>query len=186
MPDHLDSVKEYLRRMEGWRKDAIAKKDELLTQTYDTRLAFFRATVEELDRLRRVTKPIPASYGDLSDLPPELVKELTGIKVDDLEQQIFTIVKTGGDEVDLDAILIELFRRFEVVQTRKFLQNKLWRMAQKEVIYSVSGRKGVYTATKPAAPISDDELLGGWGAPASPPPPSKGGFADDLDDDIPF
>lgn len=181
MPDHLDSVKEYLRLMEGWQKAAIAKTDEPAANAYEKRIAFMRAAVEELERLRRITKPIPASYGDLSDLPPELVKELTGIKVDDLEQQLFTIIKTGADEVDLDAILIELYRRFEVIQTRKFLQNKLWRMAQKEVIFSVSGRKGIYTAIKP---VSDDG--GGWTSTPSTPQISKVAFGEDLDDDIPF
>lgn len=190
MPDHVDSVKQYVRLMDGWRKDSAAKGDEARVQAYDERLAALRAVVEEVENFRRVTKPVPASYGDLSDLPAELVKELSGIKVDDLEQQLFTIIKTGGDEVDLDAILIELFRRFKIMQTRKFLQNKLWRMAQKEVVFSVPGRKGVYTAVKPTDDF--DNLIstpalpeaapsrGGWGAP------SKGGFEDDLDDDIPF
>lgn len=189
MPDHVDSVKQYVRLMDGWRKDSVVKGDEARVQAYDERLAALRAVVEEVENFRRVTKPVPASYGDLSDLPAELVKELSGIKVDDLEQQLFTIIKTGGEEVDLDAILIELFRRFQIVQTRKFLQNKLWRMAQKEVVFSVPGRKGVYTAAKPrddfdalaATPtLPAAQSHGGWGAP------SKGGFDDDLDDDIAF
>ena len=191
MPDHVDSVKQYVRLMDGWRKDSVIKGDETRVQAYDERLAALRAVVEEVENFRRVTKPVPASYGDLSDLPAELVKELSGIKVDDLEQQLFTIIKTGGDEVDLDAILIELFRRFKIMQTRKFLQNKLWRMAQKEVVFSVPGRKGVYTAIKQA---DDFDALASAPAPPAPPPTgggwgaqSKGGgFADDLDDDIPF
>lgn len=193
MPDHVESVKDFLRLIAKWRKNAVTKGDQTLVDTYDKRVAYLQATIDELEHLRRVTKPIPASYGDLSDLPPELVKELTGIKVDDLEQQLFTVIKSGGDEVDLDAILIELFRRFQVVQTRKFLQNKLWRMAQKGIIYSVPGRKGVYTAKEPPL-VSDDELLGD--APAAtkiafadlePNIPPKGGWDDDLDDDsIPF
>lgn len=186
MPDHVDLVKDYVRQMEGWRKNAIAKDEQAQVQTYDTRIAFFKATVEELEHLRRVTKPVPASYGDLSDLPAELVKELTGIKVDDLEQQLFTIIKSGA-EVDLDAILIELYRRFEVIQTRKFLQNKLWRMCQKEIVYSVPGRKGVYSTTRPDNGF--DDLVG---SPATLPPemepniPPKGGWGDVLDDDIEF
>lgn len=197
MSDFLDSVKGLMRLYAKWMAESTEKGEERQVKVYEERITALRALVDEVEHFRRVTKPVPASYGDLSDLPPELVKELTGIKVDDLEQQLFTIIKTGGKEVDLDAILIELFRRFEVLQTRKFLQNKLWRMAQKEVIYTVSGRKGVYTATKPVdefegvsvpppnepAPQSDDWGQGGgrdWGAPR------KRGFADDLDDDIPF
>lgn len=191
MPDHIDSVKEYLRVMGVWRKDAEAKGEDAAVKRYDSRITAIAAVVDEVEHLRRITKPVPASYGDLSDLPPELVKELTGIKVDDLEQQLFTIIKTGGNEVDLDAILIELFRRFEVIQTRKFLQNKLWRMAQKEIVYSVPNRKGVYSATKPASENVEPEDL----APAPPAKPENSGgwgsrhtssFDDDLDSDIPF
>lgn len=149
MPDHVDSVKALLRLYDKWLVNARAKNDEGLIESYLERMAGMRGVVEELEEFRRVNKPIPASYGDLSDLPPELVKELSGVKVDDLEQQIFTIIKSGGRDVDLDAVLIELFRRFGVTQTRKFLQNKLWRMAQKELIFSVPGRKGVYSAIKP-------------------------------------
>lgn len=196
MADHIDSVKDYLRLMARWRTNAAEKGEEAQTKTYDSRIACIQATVDEVEHFRHITKPVPASYGDLSDLPPSLVKELTGIKVDDLEQQLFTIIKTGGEEVDLDAILIELWRRFQIEQTRKFLQNKLWRMAQKEIIFSVSGRKGVYAASKPATAVDQlEERLsnpftssastgtsssGGWGQP------STGGFSDDLDDDIPF
>jgi hypothetical protein len=130
--------------------------------------------VDELEEARRLLKPIPSSYGDLSDLPPELMKELTGVKVDDLEQQLFTIVVSGGDEADLDSILIELFRKFGIIQTRKFLQNKLYRMMQKGVIHSVQGRKGVYTAKAPAGDLG------------LPPTPVRSVFDSDLDDDVPF
>ena len=186
MPDHLDSVKEYLRLMEGWRASAVKKGEPSQVAVYDKRIEFLSSTVSELEELRRIMKPIPASYGDLSDLPPELMKELSGVKVDDLEQQIYAVIKAGGGDVDLDAVLIELFRRFEVVQTRKFLQNKLWRMAQKELIFSVPGRKGVYSAIKPAeeiAPQSDNgNPFAEYGAAAAPS--SK--WDDDLDSDVPF
>ena len=185
MPDHLDSVKEFVRSMEVWRRDAVKKGETSLASRYEARLASFNDTVEEIERLRRITKPIPASYGDLSDLPPELMKELSGIKVDDLEQQIYTIIKSGGEDADLDAVLIELFRRFKVVQTRKFLQNKLWRMAQKELIFSVPSRKGVYSAIKPEGTGAEQ----GENSAATPflalrvePNP----WDDDADDDVPF
>ncbi|WP_326913647.1 hypothetical protein [Sphingopyxis chilensis] len=180
MPDPIDSVKAYARLIEKWKATAQDKGEEKQVSIYTTRLEGLYGVIEELEHLRRITKPIPASYGDLSDLPAELVKELAGIKVDDLEQQIFTVIKSGGDEVDLDSVLIELFRRFQVVQTRKFLQNKLWRMAQKEIIYSVPGRKGIYTATKPPEGDEFSKLIG---TPTKAPGPP---FDDDLDDDVPF
>lgn len=184
MPDHIDSVKGFLRQYDKWKAEAEQKGDDRAVKMYEERAGWFNALIDEVEHFRRITKPIPASYGDLSDLPPELVKELTGIKVDDLEQQLFTIIRSD-DEVELDAILIELFRRFEIVQTRKFLQNKLWRMAQKEIIYSVPGRKGVYTANKPADPADEIVLPANAHELGSNIPP-KGGWGDDLDDDIEF
>ena len=185
MPDHVDSVREYMRQMERWQKSAVDKGDTILVSTYDKRLGFFRAIVDEVEDLRRLTKPIPASYGDLSDLPPELLKELSGVKVDDLEQQIYTIIKSGGDNVDLDAVLIELFRRFKIVQTRKFLQNKLWRMAQKELIFSVPSRKGVYSAIRPRE-MSVEMDAGNPTEYAAATIAQNPSWNDDLDDDVPF
>jgi hypothetical protein len=186
MPDHVDSVKEYLRSMAGWRKAALAKSDHVSVATYDKRMTFLQALLDEVEELRRITKPIPASYGDLSDLPPELMKELSGIKVDELEQQIYTIIKAGGEDVDLDAVLIELFRRFKVVQTRKFLQNKLWRMAQKELIFSVPARKGVYSAVKPEGEHPAEQEIVNPFSDYATLTSKRPAFDDDLDDDVPF
>lgn len=173
MADHLESVKILAKSYRTWSAASRAKNDEAVADRHLGYASSLDAAISEIEELRRVTQPIPASYGDLSDLPAELLKELTGIKVDELEQQVFNIVKAGGEEVELDAILIELFRRHKVMQTRKFLQNKLWRMGQKGAVRSVEGKKGVYC-------IPEAKSASGWATP------SKGGFADDLDDDIPF
>ena len=184
MPDHLDSVKDLSRTYRKRKSAAVERGDQQSAEALEEMASDLEAVVSELEQLRRATQPIPASYGDLSDLPPELVKELTGIKVDDLEEQLFTIIKSG-DEVDLDAILIELFRRYRVVQTRKFLQNKLWRMVQKGIVYSVPKRKGVYTASE--RPDEFDEILGSPSPALARLEANVGkGWDDDLDDDPPF
>lgn len=167
MTDHLDSVKSLAKQFRTW---AQTVSDSAAATRHNQNANTLDAVLAELEQLRRITQPIPASYGDLSDLPPELLKELSGIKADDREQQLFTIIKSGEEEVELDAILIELWRRFKVVETRKFLQNKLWRMAQKGMIWTVAGKKGVYTAIKPKIA----------------PRPQPATFDTDLDDDVPF
>lgn len=167
MADHLESVKTLAKNYRTWAAGAADAKTQI---RHHLNAQHLEAAAAELEQLRRITQPIPASYGDLSDLPPELLKELSGIKADDLEQQLYNIIRHGGEEVELDAVLIELYRRHKVVQTRKFLQNKLWRMVQKGMIWSVPGRKGVYTAAEPPKPE------------ARPVP----AFDSDLDDDVPF
>ena len=86
---------------------------------------------------------LPASIGDIADLPPELLKELN-IPSDKLETQIIAVLGLCRAPADLDQILIGLYRRFGVIQKRRFLQNKLWRMVNKQQIYKMKDRKGLY------------------------------------------
>ena len=91
--------------------------------------------------------------------------------MDELEQQLRDIVASGdGAEVGLDQIIIELWRRHKVHKPRTYIMNKLYRMGQKASINSVEGKKGLYCVPKIYKPFSSN----------------TGGFADDLDDDIPF
>jgi hypothetical protein len=122
----------------------------------------------ELEDARKRLRPISSNYGDLSDLPEEVLAELSLTKVDELEQQLRDIITSGnGAEVGLDAVIIELYRRHKVVQPRRFIMNKLYRMAQKGLIEGVEGRKGVYVVPSIRRP-----------QPAA--------FDTDLDDDVPF
>jgi hypothetical protein len=166
MADHLDSVKSLARNYRDWAAANEAEGKHLVARRQERNADALEAIAAELENFRRISQPVPSSYGDLSDIPPELMKELAGIKIDDLEQQLATIIRSTDGEVQIDALLIELFRRFKVIQTRKFLQNKLWRMAQKGLVYSVPGRKGVYLSEAPKR------------APSA--------FDSDLDDDVPF
>jgi len=148
----------------------------------------FDAVVEELTRLRSWAKPVPASYGDLSDLPIELISQLSGIKTDPLEDQIHAVVKAAGDEIELDRLLIELYRRFGDVHQRRFLNNKCYRMAQKGLIHLIRGRKGVYSIhpqADTALPTNDQEETLDTFENLNAPSPSEA-FSADLEDEIPF
>lgn len=143
-----------------------------------------RALLREYQRLDELTRPIPVFEGDdLSDLPKELRAELSVTKTDELEDQVATVINAAGGEADIDGILIYLYRKFKVVQTRRFMQNKLWRMNQKGLIHSVPGRKGHYSTERPEGGAAD--------VPEQPaetvtdPKPSRG-FSSELDDEIPF
>jgi hypothetical protein len=139
----------------------------VIARTQRQRAAMLDAVAAELEESRKRLRPLPSTYGDLSDLPEEVLAELNLTKVDELEQQLRDIVASGdGAEVGLDAIIIELYRRHKGIHPRRFIMNKLYRMAQKELIYSVEGRKGVYYVPK-----------------ARPQPAA---FDTDLDDDVPF
>ncbi len=89
-------------------------------------------------------EPRALDAGDLSDLPPELVAELSTAQVDVLERQIGNVLEALGGAGDLDQILIGLYRRFQVVQKRRFLQNKLWRMVRKGLVLKTKSARGVF------------------------------------------
>ena len=96
----------------------------------------------------------PMNLTDVSDLPPELIRELN-LPTDKLESQIMALLQLMGEPIDLDQILIGLYRRFGVIQKRRFLQNKLWRMVSKKQIYKGKDRKGVY-ALEPVKPQASE------------------------------
>lgn len=171
MPDALVKVKALAADYRSWAKTSDAE-GQSARAARQTRIAEnLEAVVQELEVARKRLLPVPTEYGDLSDLPPSVLAQLNLTKIDELEQQMRDIVAAAnGQEVGLDAIIIELWRRHKVEQERRFIMNKLYRMAQKGLIQSAEGRKGVYYVP---------QVSNGWGT-------STAGFADDLDDDVPF
>jgi hypothetical protein len=175
VPDALIIVKALAADYRRFAQDAEQKGDTVRVNSHIKRADAVEAVAHELESARKRLRPVPTSFGDLSDLPEEVIAQLSLNKVDELEQQMRDIVAAGdGYEVGLDTIIIELYRRHKIIQERRFVMNKLYRMAQKGTITSVEGKKGVYVVPKP---VAND---GGWATP------KKGGFEDDLDADIPF
>ncbi len=77
---------------------------------------------------------------DVSDLPPELLKQLSVGLSDPLGAQLIEIFGDHGGCANLDQLLIGLYRRFRVVQNRRFLQNKIWRMVRKRQLAKADTR----------------------------------------------
>lgn len=128
--------------------------------------------IEELIRLSSLTSALPPELGNVHDLPSDLLKELSIANTDELEDQIVTVINSYGGEASLDQILVGLFRKFKVVQKRRFLMNKLYRMV---MVWSVAGKKGVYTLTEPED-VEDEE----------PSIDIDAIFNNDIDDEVPF
>jgi len=166
VPEPLDIVKALAAEMRRTAQ-ATELEDPARAKRIQERADAMEAVAHELEGARKRLRPVPSSFGDLSDLPEEVLNQLNLSKVDELEQQMRDIVAAAnGEEVGLDPIIIELYRRHKVMQERRFIMNKLYRMAQKGIINSVDGKKGVYYLPKT-----------GSGGPKP---------WDDLDDDIPF
>ncbi|WP_421904287.1 hypothetical protein [Mameliella sp.] len=142
MPEHVESVNRIAAFFRDQSKDAAPQWRE----KFDRYAVQLEAAKEELVRLYGLTSALPPDLGNVHDLPPELLEELSIAKSDELEDQLVTVINAYGGEATLDQILVGLYRKFKISQKRRFIQNKLYRMA---MVWSVEGKKGVYTTTEP-------------------------------------
>jgi hypothetical protein len=85
---------------------------------------------------------------DLAGLPPELLEELGISESENQDLVIVNIIDAAGGVLSLDKLLIALYRQTGEVHKRQKLTARLYRMAQKKLLYSVPKKKGFYS-TKP-------------------------------------
>jgi len=109
-----------------------------------------RHEVEKMDREKPIL-PATIDPADLSDLPPALLQELSIAHADPLEAQIIAVLQGCGGSADLDQILIGLYRRFDTIQKRRSLQNKLWRMVRKGTLRKAKAERGIFSLEAPNA-----------------------------------
>jgi hypothetical protein len=105
--------------------------------------------------------PSPASSADddLSDLPPELLKELSDSAKGE-KDVVLKIIDDRGGTATLDEILIDLWRKHKEIGKRPIVANKLYRLGRRHLVWTVGGKKGVYTTIKPVgadANAADDD-----------------------------
>ena len=142
MSEHIESVN---RIAQLYRNSA--KKLEGDRRQWNIGVAErLEAASAELSRLYELTSALPPDLGNIYDLPSELQQELSITKTDELDDRLVTVINAYGGTATLDQILVGLYRKFGVSQKRRFLQNKLYRMA---MVWSLPGKKGVYTTAEP-------------------------------------
>ncbi|MGL5448706.1 MAG: hypothetical protein ACRDBL_15470 [Rhabdaerophilum sp.] len=96
---------------------------------------------------------ISLSWEEVEDLPPELLSELSISESDKQEFAIRSLILELGGIASLDRMLVALYRKTGEITKRAPLNQKLYRMVQKEMVFSVPGKKGVYSI----APISEQD-----------------------------
>jgi hypothetical protein len=110
-----------------------------------------------------VPMPPPAatpSDDDLSDLPPELLKELSDSAKGE-KDVILKIIDDRGSTATLDEILIDLWRKHKEIGKRPIVANKLYRLGRRHLVWTVAGKKGVYTTIKPTGADANTDDDGG-------------------------
>jgi hypothetical protein len=85
---------------------------------------------------------------DLSDLPEELLKELSDSFKGETDPLI-KIINDRGGTASIDEILVDLYRKYEEIGKRPIISNKLYRFSRRHLCAPVPGKKGFYT-TDPA------------------------------------
>jgi len=93
-------------------------------------------------------KKIGNRLGDLMDLPEEIRLQLVSVQFDETESQIVKVVNDDFSGVaTIDEIFVGLYRATNEITQRDALANKIYRMTRKELLFSVEGRKGVYSTS---------------------------------------
>jgi len=96
------------------------------------------------------TGAIGFRIGDTSDLPAELLSELK-VGTDELEGHILDCLGYLGGAATADELLVAMYRRHDVMQTRALLLGKLYRMAKHDILVR-GDKRGVYEI-----PVDDEE-----------------------------
>lgn len=90
----------------------------------------------------------PLLPGDLAGLPKELMDELNLSDSDQQEITLLEIMEELGGVATLDRLLVAWYRKQGEVLKRRALTSRLHRMVSKGRLFSVRGRKGVYSTTR--------------------------------------
>jgi hypothetical protein len=89
---------------------------------------------------------VGSRIGNIDDLPEEIRTQLVSFQMDELEAQILDLLNDSLDHVaTIDEILVGLWRAHGAAHQRDQLANKIYRMTRKEQLFSVPGKKGVYS-----------------------------------------
>ena len=135
------------------RFDDNKRRQDLHLETAEkfSTLAYDLSEIEkELTELRK-RQPVtpnrdrhPLSLGDISDLPEELIGELS-ISGKDIEFKILNQIEANGGVISLDVLLIGLYRSTGTVYKRAVVTSRLYRMVQRSMVFSLPGKKGMYS-----------------------------------------
>lgn len=92
------------------------------------------------------TPALTLTPDELEGLPKELLQELSeGAVPDKIEAAILAAIRGRDGIASLDQILVAVYRQTGELVKRNTLTSKLYRMAQKQTIYSVPEKKGAYS-----------------------------------------
>lgn len=156
--DYIAFVKKQIEYQD--RRAVMTRADSKKNPFHVETAKQFRVMLEFLESLSNApaaTKQIKSDINPISPLlpkelvglPQELIAELSAKGTDQQELLIIELIEAAGGTLSLDRILIGIYNKSAVIMKRPAATAKLYRMIQKEMIYTVPKKKGIYTTTNP-------------------------------------
>lgn len=96
-------------------------------------------------KLSKSPMQLSLTMEDIEGLPDELIKELNLSTTDKTEFAITTAIERAGGIITLSKLLIALYKDIGVIYKRNEISARMARMANKNIIYYVPSKKGVYS-----------------------------------------
>lgn len=91
-------------------------------------------------------------------IPEDLKNEISLTDTDKFEIDVLNLIdKAKGKRISINNLLIALKIHTGITYSRSNLNNRLYRMVKKEMLFSVTGRKGLYTTIRDDESVSNDE-----------------------------
>lgn len=85
------------------------------------------------------------STDDLSDLPPELIKELK--LAGDVDSTLLTLFLEAGGTLNLSSLLVGYYRKYNEIKTRQYMMTTCYRLVKKGFLDQTK-KKGEYQITE--------------------------------------
>ncbi len=148
MTDHADAIATVAHIL---RLNAVTER-EAGEPSKATELESMAATLTvasaEMERLQDMVSPLPASIGNIRQYPDKLRVQLSKGKIDRMDEKIIAVINAREGEADLDQILVGLYLKFEIIERRRYLQSKLYRLSRLNVVAPVPGKAGAFRTTR--------------------------------------
>lgn len=124
----------------------LQDKNSDLKQEIDKLNLELKRHAEEKSEIPKNTYQLLSLHPDeLTDLPQDLLDELSDSARDKTEIQILEIVSKNEGIITLDQLLVRLYLNFGEKFKRNVLNARLYKLTQAKALYSIPGRKGVYS-----------------------------------------
>jgi hypothetical protein len=127
------------------------KYREQRKQTYSNLVSEFSELMHYLEREKSIQltleddSKIGRRFGDLSNIPQEMLEEMSLFLLDELEIKILNVITNDFNGIaGIDEIFLQIFRKHGKQLKRTYLANKLNRMTKKGLVLPQEGRKGIY------------------------------------------